>query len=48
MNLLTKQRETHQLWKGNYCCLLGKWQGVWEGHVYFAVFKMDNQQGLTV
>ena len=23
-------------------------RGVWDGHVHFAVFKMDNQQGPTV
>ena len=23
-------------------------QGVWDGHVYTAIFKMDNQQGPTV
>ena len=26
----------------------GKGQGVWEGHVHTAIFKMDNQQGPTV
>ena len=23
-------------------------QGLWEGHVYTAIFQMDNQQGLIV
>ena len=23
-------------------------QGVWDGHVHSAIFKMDNQQGHTV
>ena len=23
-------------------------QGVWDGHVYTAIFKMDNQQGPTI
>ena len=27
----------------------GCWEGrVWDGHVYSAIFKMDNQQGPTV
>ena len=26
----------------------GKGQGVWDGHVHTAVFKMDSQQGPTV
>ena len=26
----------------------GKGQGVWDGHVPAAMFKMDNQQGPTV
>ena len=26
----------------------GKGQGVWDGHVHAAIFKMDNQQGPTV
>ena len=25
----------------------GKGQGLWEGHVHTAIFKMDNQQGPT-
>ena len=33
--------------------LLGGWRegivkGVWDGHIYMAIFKMDRQQGLTV
>ena len=27
---------------------MGEEGGVWDGHVYAAVFKMDNQQGPTV
>ena len=26
----------------------GDSKGVWDGHVHTAVFKMDNQRGLTV
>ena len=26
----------------------GKGQGVWDGQVHTAIFKMDNQQGPTV
>ena len=26
----------------------GEEVGVWDGHVYTAMFKMDNQQGSTV
>ena len=43
MNLLTKQKEAHRLRKQIY----GGWgrdsQGVWDGHVHIAIFKMDNQ-----
>ena len=28
--------------------LWGEEGGVWDGHVYAAIFKMDNQQGPTV
>ena len=45
MNWLTKQKETHRLRERNYGC----WrQGVWDGHVYPVIFKMDNHQGPTV
>ena len=42
-NELTKQRQSMNLW------LLGgrDSQGVWDGHVYTAIFKMDNQQEPT-
>ena len=54
MNLFTKQEQTHRLiqnelmvakeegWGG------GDSQGVWDGHVHTAIFKMDNQQGPNV
>ena len=43
MNLFTK-------WNGGKWgrILMGEEGGVWDGHVYAAVFKMDNQQGPTV
>ena len=45
MNLLTKQKETHRLQKETHgCCGVRNSEGIWEGHVYTAIFKMDNQQ----
>ena len=52
-NVFTKQKETHRLREQAYGCQKkdggGAWvsQGVWDGHVHTAVFKMDNQQGPT-
>ena len=54
MNLLTKQKETHRLIEQT--CLLrvkGKIrgrdsQGVWDGRVHIALFKLDNQKGPTL
>ena len=48
-NGLKKQKETHRLRKQTYGCRQGMdRQGVWEGHIHTAVFKMNNQQGHTV
>ena len=53
MSLLTKQKETHRLREWTYGCQ-GEGcggrdsQGVWDGHVHTAIFKMDNQQGPIV
>ena len=43
MNLPTKQKRDSQTQKTNLW-LPGGWdsQGVWEGHVHTAMFKMDN------
>ena len=48
MNLLTKQKHIHRLGERIYGYLKGKGggrdsQGVWDGHVHIAIFKMDNQ-----
>ena len=54
MYLLTKQKETHKLRELTYVCWVVGVQrrkgseGVWDGHVNTAIFKMDNQQRLTV
>ena len=54
MNLLTKQKETHKLRELTYVCWVvgvqrGKGsKGVLDEHVNTALFKMDNQQRLTV
>ena len=50
MKLFTKQKETHETKHG---CQQERFrerdgQGVWDGHIRTAIFKMDNQQGLTV
>ena len=47
MSLFTKQKETHRLGKQT---VVGrgdgrKRQGVWDGQVHTAIFKMHNQQG---
>ena len=51
MNLFTKQ--IHRLRKKIYGYreerLVGRdGQGVWDGYVHTAIFKTDNQQGLTI
>ena len=54
MNLLTKQKETHKLRELTYVCWVVGVQrrkgseGVWDGHVHTALFKMDNQQRPTL
>ena len=50
MNLLTKQK--HRLREGAYGLPAGRMRGrdsygAWDGHVYTAIFKMDNQRGPT-
>ena len=49
MNIFTKEKQTHReqtygyqggmMWGGDS-------QGVWDGRVHIAIFKMDNQQNL--
>ena len=51
MDLHTKEEETHKLRKQTYGFQKGRTgardsQGVWDGHVHTAIFKMDNQQAL--
>ena len=51
MNLLTKQKETHR--EEIYICQGGRRggresEGVWDGCVHTAAFKMDSQQGPAV
>ena len=49
MNLPTKQKRDSQTQKTNLWLPGGRdSQGLWEGHVHTAVFKMDNQQELIV
>jgi len=53
MNLCTKQKWTHRLKRTNLWLPGGRIggrdsQGVKDGHVHTAIFKMDNQQGPTV
>ena len=46
MNLLTKQEQIHRLGERIYGYLRRRDnQGVWNGHVHTAIFKMDNQGG---
>ena len=47
MKLLTKQRLTENKLMVARGKDAGTGQGVWDGNVNTAVFKMDNQQGLT-
>ena len=54
INLLTKQKQIHRLREQIFGCRgkeedgIKDTQGVWDGPVYTAVFKMDNQRGPTV
>ena len=51
-NELTYKTETHRLKIMNLWLpegrMWGKGQGVWDGHVHTAIFKVDNQQGPIV
>ena len=52
MNIFIKQRDS-QTQRMNLWLPGGKFggrdnQGVWDGHVYTAIFNMDNQQGPTI
>ena len=47
IKFLTKQRLTENKLMVARGKDVGTGQGVWDGHVNTAVFKMDNQQGLT-
>ena len=47
MNLTAKWKQTHRLGEGTYGYQEGwMWgrdsQEVWDGHIYTAIFKMDN------
>ena len=53
MNLFTGQKQTHRLKRTNLWLSAGTIeggdsQGVWNGHVHAAIFKMDNQQEPTI
>ena len=53
MNLFTKQKQTHKLKRMNLWLPGGRVGGtdrlgVWDRHVYNAIFKIDNQRGPTV
>ena len=53
MNLFTKQKQTHRLREWTYGYQGGRVGGsdrlrVWDWHVHIAIFKTDNQQGLTI
>ena len=53
MNLFTKQKQTYKLRERTYGCQRGRTgrrdcRGGWDGHVHSAIFKMDNQKGLTI
>ena len=53
MNLLIKQKQTDRLEESTYGyqgerVAERNRQGVWHGHVYTTVFKIDNQEGPTV
>ena len=51
-NLFTKQKEMHTFREQTYGYRVGRRrgrdsQGVWDGRVHTAVFKVENQQGPT-
>ena len=52
MTLRTKQKQTHRLREWTYGYhggrVGGDRLGVWDWHVYTAIFETDNQQGPTV
>ena len=52
MNLFIKQKQTHRLENQRMAASREDGgrdsQGVWDGHVHTAIFKMDNQHGLAV
>ena len=48
MNLLTKQKETDLKRLHLWLPQRRDSQGIWDGHVHTATFKMDHQQGPTV
>ena len=54
MNLFTKQKQTHRLIENELMIAKeegwgwGDSQGVWDGHVHTAIFKMDDQKGPNV
>ena len=52
-NLFTKQKQTHRLRKQTYGSQRGKWWGrdklgAWDSHTHTTIYKIDNQQGLTI
>ena len=54
MNLFTKQKQTYIYLKQTYGYQRGNmgWgrdtSGAWDEHTHTAIYKIDNQQGLTV
>ena len=53
IDLFTKERQTHRLWKQTSGYQTGKLGGrvklgVWDWHVPATIFKIDNQQGSAV
>ena len=53
MNLFTKQKQTHRLYKQMYGYQRGNVGGrdklgVWDYHIHTTIYKIDNQQGPTV
>jgi len=52
MNLFTKEKWTHRLWKQTCGYKRGKGQGrdklgVWDWHTHTTIYKLDNQQRPT-
>ena len=53
MNLFTKEKWTHRLWKQTCGYKRGKGQGrdklgVWDWHTHTTIYKLDNQQRPTL